>query len=229
MSLKDIRRFLYAGPNCSNLSDLVASDSLLTKVNGIVKELINSGKGNDVLSEISDYYKFYTSNYCSLNKKTNKIQSNLDVIIYALACCCTNLDKNKDNNETFLHKVYEKLNELCVTPVHLFAFEFYRKYLIDKTLPKPAAETAESAAKQQAANRKIGRGQKKFLIKWYSSLDELSLLRLVTQYRHAYMWSNKDLLKLIHMKPKSDGKQLIYINSKSSFIFLLGLLYQKIN
>lgn len=51
----------------------------------------------------------------------------------------------------------------------------------------------------------IGRGHKKALINWFYNKNELELLKQITQYRHMYNWTIKDILKLIHMKPKNEG------------------------
>ncbi len=103
------------------------------------------------------------------------------------------------------------LNELSDTPIHLFAFNYYRRYLIETATQsiQPAQTSDQAAAKKLNVPKKIGRGLKKSLIKWYNEKNEMNLLRLLTQYKHSYDWSNKDIFKLIHMKPKSTGIDLI--------------------
>lgn len=103
------------------------------------------------------------------------------------------------------------MNELSDTPIHLFAFNYYRRYLIETAIqPTQPAQTSDQAtAKKPNVPKKIGRGLKKSLIKWYNEKNEMNLLRMLTQYKHSYDWSNKDILKLIHMKPKSTGIDLI--------------------
>ena len=191
------------------MADLNFSGSFLEKINTMVKDIIASGKGNDLLNELVTYSKFYSSSFHKLNKYTNRIEYNLDTISFVMASCST-----VRNDEAFLHKVYITFNELSTTPLHLFAFEYYRKYLIRLEMENAAhsAPASTSTSSPQAVSspsvdktRKLGRGQKKFLSRWYSQNDELDRLRLMTQFKHGYSWSNKDLLKLIHMKPKNEG------------------------
>jgi hypothetical protein len=70
---------------------------------------------------------------------------------------------------------------------------------MDVSAPIGAADRAKKK------ERKIGRGFKKALVKWYSSKSEFELLLLLTRFKHSHSWTNKDLLKLIHMKPQNEG------------------------
>lgn len=70
---------------------------------------------------------------------------------------------------------------------------------MDVSAPIGAADRAKKK------ERKIGRGLKKALVKWYSSKSEFELLLLLTRFKHSHSWTNKDLLKLIHMKPQNEG------------------------
>lgn len=88
----------------------------------------------------------------------------------------------------------------------MFAFNYYRKYIIESSIQITNQNTASN---KQTVPNKMGRGLKKSLTKWYKEKNEMNLLRMVTQYKHSYNWSNKDILKLIHMKPKSTGIDLI--------------------
>lgn len=87
--------------------------------------------------------------------------------------------------------------------MHLFAFEFYCN-LVEEIKIKNK-QTISQSAENKRNSKHIGKGHKKALIKWYNKRNEMDLLRLVTQYDHSYNWSNKDLFKLIHMKPKNES------------------------
>ena len=89
--------------------------------------------------------------------------------------------------------------ELSSTPFHLFAFEFYRKFLV------------KDEAKKQGSY--CGRGFKKAVHKWYHAKSGEELLKLLTEYRKSHGWSNKDFIKLFHIKPKDEGKSLFKIQS----------------
>lgn len=82
----------------------------------------------------------------------------------------------------------------------------------------PSASTTSTVAAAAAASssqtevirfskkeRRIGRGHKKALVRWYTAKSELELLSLVTKHKHSHSWTNKDLFKLIHMKPCNEG------------------------
>lgn len=109
-------------------------------------------------------------------------------------------------------------------PLQIFAFEHYRILLQNyceenqtSTTSMSVSSSSEGENKSQQpttsseankkikGSKKIGRGHKKALVKWYSSKSEFELLSLMTKYKHAHSWTNKDLLKLIHMKPKNEG------------------------
>ena len=202
-SLSELKRFLYVAPNMVAMSDLSLNNELLRRTNTLVRELINSGKGNDLLAEVVTYCKLYSASYQKLDAFSDRIQFNLDSVTFVLASCSL---VKKD--ELFTHKVYTTLSELATTPVHLFAFEYYRKYLMGVELNADSAkpeESVQSAVVSPDKTRRFGRGQTKFLSRWYNQSDERHMLRLLTQFKHGYAWSNKDLLKLIHMKPKTEG------------------------
>ncbi len=84
--------------------------------------------------------------------------------------------------------------EASQTPFHLFAFIFYRKYLVGIN-NQPDVKIGSFS----------GRGLKKALNKWYNQYKDKDLLRLLTMYKHSYSWSDKDLFKLYHVKPLNEG------------------------
>jgi len=179
MSLNELKRYLYVAPNFASMSDFSFSDAFLRKTNTLVKNIIASGKGNDLLEMLANYKNFFTDNYQRLNKMTNRVQHNLDAISFVLACCST-----VKTDEAFLHKVYVTLNDLSPTPLHLFAFEYYRKYLIGLDSPNETNDSAQATASNtHDRTRKFGRGQKKFLTRWYSQTDQIGLIRLMTQFK----------------------------------------------
>lgn len=102
------------------------------------------------------------------------------------------------------------------SPVSLFAFEYYRSFLAEFEAEtnsgggaSSSMDTTEPDAGRKKKQRRIGRGHKKALVKWYSSKSELELMTLVTKHKHSHSWTNKDLFKLIHMKPKSEGVEFV--------------------
>lgn len=132
------------------------------------------------------------------------------------------------------YQVYEVLVQTSPTPLSLFAFEYYRSFLsacekdpaassgvgpsTSETVMMQIGGPAETAAggggesrsggggvNVTKKERRIGRGHKKALVRWYTARSEIELLALVTKYKHSHSWTNKDLFKLIHMKPRNEG------------------------
>lgn len=97
--------------------------------------------------------------------------------------------------------------EFSQTPAHLFAYEHFWSIVLRLNEKKNLSESNqdEMTVDHQKYSKQIGRGHKKALIKWFNSKSELELAKLITQYRHMYNWTMKDILKLIHMKPKNEG------------------------
>lgn len=95
MSLNDIKRFLYVGP--INILDFSKSD-LHSNIFSIVETLINEKQSKDILNILNEYLSSY-SNYVITNENSKKVHSNLDCVIYLLACC-SKLSKE----EEFTHK-----------------------------------------------------------------------------------------------------------------------------
>lgn len=93
-------------------------------------------------------------------------------------------------------QVYKTLIDISQTPMHLFAFTFYRKHLVNLN--------NESNVK---LGQFSGRGLKKALNKWYNQWNEKELLCLLTTFKRSHSWSNKDLFKLYHIKPKNEGNK----------------------
>jgi 60 kDa SS-A/Ro ribonucleoprotein len=133
----------------------------------------------------------------------------------------------------FFSLVYKTLLEICQTPTHLFAFIYYRKYLLKAELNKLKEElntdsvsTSQSTNQASAFNSKLrrgfGNGFRKAVTKWYNSHSEEQLLRLITSYRRSHSWSNKDLFKLVRIKPKNNGylfKRTLIIIMKKDYSY----------
>ncbi len=54
-----------------------------------------------------------------------------------------------------------------------------------------------------------GRGLKKAINKWYNQYSPSELMYLLTAFKRSYYWSNKDLIKLYHVRPKSDAVNFV--------------------
>jgi hypothetical protein len=113
--------------------------------------------------------------------------------------------------------------------LYLFSFEYFRNYLYETgdnegggggATGGTAADAMQSGAsssgggeRRKEKSKHIGRGHKKALIRWYNSKSEFELLSLLTKHKHSHSWTNKDLFKLIHFKPKNEGKySWLFIN-----------------
>lgn len=79
MSLDELKSFLYKG---SSLDLIRSSDELLARVDANIGQLVQDGKGDDVLKEISSYGRSYLDFFA--NKQANVT---LDSAMFALASC----------------------------------------------------------------------------------------------------------------------------------------------
>ncbi len=96
MPLDEIKRFMFISSSL-NLINLNQSESLLKSVETSITKLISEGKGTDLLNELANYSKLYSSQF-----KPNdsiSIHSNIDCITFILAVCSI---YKKD--EKFSHK-----------------------------------------------------------------------------------------------------------------------------
>jgi hypothetical protein len=184
LCLKDLTKFIYVGQELFDLPDFERSANLINKVNQIVEKLILDGKINEILNVLVDYAKVSSEN---LNETAN-----VDCLMFVLASCSAFVKE-----ERLSHQVYETLVKISRTPIHLFAFLYYRKYIKDLQTQQTAQTSENSKSKY------IGKGLKKALIAWYNKQNEKDLLYMLIKYKHGYTWSNKDLFKLIHMKAET--------------------------
>lgn len=207
----DLKRFLYVSATL-NLAETHFA-KLLAHVHARCRSLaVDKVRVDELLALIRDYVKFLTPS-----------ARPIDSVAFLLA----SLSKSVKDEDS-AHKIYETLIQTSATPLSLFAFEYYRSFLsaFEKETAAvaaaggvPAASTSNSdsamvvaeattnavAAAANKKDRRIGRGHKKALVRWYTSKSELELLSLVTKYKHSHSWTNKDLLKLIHIKPRNEG------------------------
>ena len=56
-----------------------------------------------------------------------------------------------------------------------------------------------------------GRALRKAVADWYNEKGGMALALAVTKYKQRNGWSHKDLLRLSHLKPSSEGKCEIFM------------------
>lgn len=101
-----------------------------------------------------------------------------DPIIFALALCA------REKNEETKQAAYESLHRVCRIPTHLFAFIDFCEGLSEGT--------------------GWGRAHRRAIQNWYNEKRGMPLAIAVTKYRQRGGWSHLDVLRLSHIKPKSD-------------------------
>lgn len=84
MSLNEINKFLFLAPSLNLFES--SNSKLLSSIYSSIQNLINENRLDDLLKILHQYHKSYSS-FVPLNKNTNKVQPNIDAIIYFLACC----------------------------------------------------------------------------------------------------------------------------------------------
>ena len=107
-------------------------------------------------------------------------------VIFALALCA-----RQDKNEEVKKEAYKHVSEVCRIPTHLFTFVEY--------------------CEQLSKGSGWGRAHRRAITSWYNSYkDEPVRLALqVTKYQNRNGWCHRDLLRLSHIKPESDGVALV--------------------
>ncbi len=86
------------------------------------------------------------------------------------------------------------------SPNYLFSFEYFRKFLMI---------CRNQTNSEKKISKYAGKGLRKAINYWYNQFSEFDLLCMLTQHRSSYLWTNKDLLKLYHVKPRSGGINLV--------------------
>lgn len=108
-----------------------------------------------------------------------------DPALFALALCATVGDVRTRQ------AAYEALDKVCNIPTHLFNFIDYCEKL-----------TANGTG--------WGRARKRAIARWYNGKSTRDLVYHTTKYKQRDGWSNRDLLRLAHVKPSSKDHNLIY-------------------
>lgn len=90
---------------------------------------------------------------------------------------------------------YNAVNQVCRIPTHLFTF----------------VEYCEGLSKQLRDGKTgWGRGRRNAVASWYNGKDTKDLVYHVTKYKQRNGWSNRDLLRLGHVKPSDHDHDLVY-------------------
>lgn len=165
--IKRLRRFLCLG---SEGGTFYTGEKELGLENAqCIQRLLDQGKGKEVLSELVSF-------------STEGRAAKQNPIIFALAML---VRQDKDAETKKLS--YEKVQEICRIPTHLFTFiEFCEKL---------------------SRGTGWGRAHRRAIINWYLRYrDNPKRLALqVTKYKNRNGWSHRDVMRLAHPKPDSDG------------------------
>lgn len=104
-----------------------------------------------------------------------------DTAVFALAICASS------KNDIAVRAAFDNLNKVCRIGTHLFQFV-------------------------EACNelRGWGRGLRNAVSNWYQQKGPQALARQVTKYAQRNGWSHRDVLRLAHTAPISDGHQEIF-------------------
>lgn len=107
-----------------------------------------------------------------------------DPLLFALAACC------RCNDSRVKEEAYSIVNTVCRIPTQLFSWIGYCEILSD-------CGTGWGRAHRRAVNS------------WYNSKDVQRLAFLVTKYQNRNGWTHKDVLRLGHVKPKTEINNVI--------------------
>ncbi|NWW36347.1 RO60 protein, partial [Panurus biarmicus] len=107
-------------------------------------------------------------------------------LLFALAVCSQCSDgKTKQ-------AAFKAVPEVCCVPTHLFTFIQFKKDL-----------------KEGMRCGMWGRALRKAVADWYNGKNGMALALAVTKYKQRSGWSHKDLLRLSHLKPASEGIAIV--------------------
>lgn len=124
-------------------------------------------------------------------------------MLFALAICsqCSDISTKQ--------AAFKAVSEVCRIPTHLFTFIQFKKDL-----------------KESMKCGMWGRALRKAVADWYNEKGGMALALAVTKYKQRNGWSHKDLLRLSHLKPSSEGKRKIFMRgvrcqypTNSKFVF----------
>jgi 60 kDa SS-A/Ro ribonucleoprotein len=106
---------------------------------------------------------------------------------------------------------YNTLKDISETPLHLFAFIYYHKCVLEEIKREKLANGQLTETQANSIYGKgWGKGQRKAVIKWYNERSEEDILRLITKYRRSHSWSHKDVIKIAHIKPSNSAIAIIF-------------------
>ncbi|NXF75020.1 RO60 protein, partial [Sclerurus mexicanus] len=103
-------------------------------------------------------------------------------LLFALAVCSQCSDAKTKQ------AAFKAVPEVCCIPTHLFTFIQFKKDL-----------------KEGMKCGMWGRALRKAVADWYNGKSGMALALAVTKYKQRSGWSHKDLLRLSHLKPASEG------------------------
>uniref|UniRef100_I3MIX2 RNA-binding protein RO60 n=1 Tax=Ictidomys tridecemlineatus TaxID=43179 RepID=I3MIX2_ICTTR len=107
-------------------------------------------------------------------------------LLFALAICsqCSDISTKQ--------AAFKAVSEVCRIPTHLFTFIQFKKDL-----------------KESMKCGMWGRALRKAIADWYNEKGGMALALAVTKYKQRNGWSHKDLLRLSHLKPSSEGLAIV--------------------
>ncbi|VDI51834.1 Hypothetical predicted protein [Mytilus galloprovincialis] len=109
-------------------------------------------------------------------------------LLYALAVCA------RCNDGPTKRAALRCLTEICRTPTHLFQF-------------------VKFTSTQREGSRGWGRAQRKAVSEWYNQAafqnNPKKLLRLGTKYKKRHGYTHRDLIRLAHVKPKTNHIEFV--------------------
>uniref|UniRef100_A0A8C4VXT2 Ro60, Y RNA binding protein n=1 Tax=Gopherus evgoodei TaxID=1825980 RepID=A0A8C4VXT2_9SAUR len=107
-------------------------------------------------------------------------------MLFALAICSQCSDAKTKQ------AAFKAVSEVCRIPTHLFTFIQFKKDL-----------------KEGMKCGMWGRALRKAVADWYNGKNGLAVALAVTKYKQRNGWSHKDLLRLSHLKPASEGLAVV--------------------
>lgn len=107
-------------------------------------------------------------------------------LLFALAICSQCADINTKQ------AAFKAVPEVCRIPTHLFTFIQFKKDL-----------------KESMKCGMWGRALRKAVADWYNEKGGMAVALAVTKYKQRNGWSHKDLLRLSHLKPNSEGLAIV--------------------
>ncbi|NWX99183.1 RO60 protein, partial [Nothoprocta ornata] len=107
-------------------------------------------------------------------------------LLFALAICSQCADAKTKQ------AAFKAVPEVCDVPAHLFTFIQFKKDL-----------------KEGMKCGIWGRALRKAVADWYNGKNGMAAALAVTKYKQRSGWSHKDLLRLSHLKPASEGIAIV--------------------